>query len=293
MSGNTVPTHPTAAAQLLWAEPLPGVRAGSALVRHGNRLLLAQDDDYTLVWLRPSDDGEGTHIELVPLRERSGAMAKAEKPDFEAACELPDGRILVMGSGSAEPRRAVVLLDPQTGEFTVHNATRLYDLVTEALGHELNVEAVVPHRGGLRLFHRGNSGPGNATIELIVDVAHPAAARVGEVQRWEIGTMPGESSHVALTFTDADIDSTGRTWFVSAAEDTPNAIDDGPVVGAGIGMFSDSESWWVPIQEADGTVSCRKYEGLVMAEDRQSAWLVTDPDDEDSNAELCKVQLTF
>lgn len=292
MSSYTVPTHSTAAAQLLWAEPLPGVRAGSALVRHRDRLLLAQDDDYTLVWLRPGDNMT-TQIELVPLRERSGAMAKVAKPDFEAACGLPDGRILVMGSGSAEPRRAVVLLDPETSEFAVHNAERLYDLVTDALGHEMNIEAVIPHAGGLRLFHRGNSGPGNATIDLLVDVSNPAAARVGDIRRWHIGTVPGEASDVALTFTDADIDSTGRAWFVSAAEDTPNAIDDGPVVGAGIGLLSDAESWWVPITEADGTISCRKFEGLVMAADRQSAWLVTDPDDEHSNAELCKVQLMF
>jgi hypothetical protein len=199
----------------------------------------------------------------------------------------------VMGSGSSQPRRSIVLLDPVSGDFTIHNAGRLYDLVSEAVEHELNVEAVLPTPTGLRVFHRGNSGPGNATVDVSMDVANPSTARVADVVLWDLGTVPGENGEVSLTFTDADIDSTGRSWFISAAEDTPNAIDDGPVVGAGIGMITGGQPWWVPITEADGAISCRKYEGLVVSGDRRTAWLVTDPDDEDSNAELCRVTLDY
>jgi hypothetical protein len=95
------------------------------MVSHGSRFLIAQDDDYTLVWLEP--DSEPVSIELVPLRGSTRAMAKSEKPDFEAACTLPGGQILVMGSGSSQPRRSIVLLDPVSGDFTIHNAGRLYD----------------------------------------------------------------------------------------------------------------------------------------------------------------------
>jgi hypothetical protein len=31
----------------------------------------------------------------------------------------------------------------------------------------------------------------------------------------------------------------------------------------------------------------------VVSGDRRTAWLVTDPDDEDSNAELCRVTLDY
>lgn len=269
--------------------PLTGVRAGSALVRHEHRLLLAQDDDYTLFWLDPTTDP--VTAEAIPLRAESGAMAKSAKPDFEAATLLPDGRVLVIGSGSAAPRRAVVLLDPATGGFEVHDAGAVYDLVGEAVGHEINIEAVLPVDGGLLLFHRGNSGPGNVTIDLEVDVAEPATARSRTVTRWDIGTVPGANGEVALTFTDADIDAIGRHWYIAAAEDTPNAIDDGPVVGAAIGIVDSGSGRWTAIREADGAISCRKYEGLVVDEDLRGAWVVTDPDDEELVAELCRIEL--
>lgn len=286
----TAVPHPRATAQIVSVEPLVGVRAGSALVKHRGRLLLAQDDDYTLFWIDVTANSIDT--QSVPLRRDNGVMPKALKPDFEAAARLSDGRILVMGSGSAEPRRTVVLVDPETNDFTTHDAGRLYDLVSDAVGHEINLEGVleVPH--GLLLFHRGNSGDGNAVIRLAVNPEHPAAARVEEVTRWDLGTVPGERAQVALTFTDADVDAHGRHWYIAAAEDTPNAIDDGPVVGAAIGMIAGDHAVWVPITEPDGSVSCRKYEGLVLDDDLSGAWLVTDPDDESRHAELCRVRLT-
>lgn len=270
--------------------PLTGVRAGSALVRHQHRLLLAQDDDYTLFWLDPTTDPVAA--EAIALRGESGAMAKTSKPDFEAATLLPDGRILVIGSGSAAPRRAVVLLDPATGEFELHDAGAVYDHVGDVVGHEINIEAVLPIDGGLLLFHRGNSGPGNVTIDLEVDVTDPTGARTRTVTNWDIGTVPGTNGDVALTFTDADIDTVGRHWYIAAAEDTPNAIDDGPVVGAAIGLLETGSGRWTAIREGDGSISCRKYEGLVVDEDLRGAWVVTDPDDEELVAELCRIELT-
>lgn len=286
----TAAPHPRATAEIVSVEPLTGVRAGSALVRHRERLLLAQDDDYTLFWVDVEATPVGT--ESVPLRQDNGAMPKALKPDFEAAARLADGRILVMGSGSAEPRRTVVLVDPDTNNFTTHDAGRLYDLVSEAVGHEINLEGVLEVPEGLLLFHRGNSGDGNATISFAVNPENPVAARVREVIRWDLGTVPGENGQVALTFTDADVDVRGRHWYIAAAEDTPNAIDDGPVVGSAIGIMVGTEAHWVPITEPDGSVSCRKYEGLVIDDDLAGAWLVTDPDDENLHAELCRVRLT-
>lgn len=287
--GHAVP-HPRAHAEVVSVEPLVGVRAGSALVRHRERLLLAQDDDYTLFWVDVT--AAPAQTQSVALRSDNGAMPKSLKPDFEAATRLSDGRILVMGSGSAEPRRTVVLVDPETSNFTLHDAGRLYDLVSEAVGHEINLEGVLEVPGGLLLFHRGNSGEGNATIEFEVNPENPVAARVREFTRWELGAVPGERGLVALTFTDAHTDSRGRHWYIAAAEDTPNAIDDGPVVGSAIGVMSGGRAQWVPITEPDGSISCRKYEGLVVDDDLTGAWLVTDPDDENLHAELCRLRLS-
>jgi len=280
--------------------PLAGVRAGSALVRVGGRLLLAQDDEYTLFWLHVASDGDLSALvtEAKPLQPGAGAMAKAAKPDFEAAAALPDGRIIVIGSGSAHPRRSVVLLDRDGDTFEVRDAARIYDLVAEEIGHELNIEGVVPIEGGLRLFHRGNSGPGNVTIDLAVDPDAPETARLIGATSWDLGSAPGASGPVALTFTDAhaaahpDGSESVRHWYLAAAEDTPNAIDDGPVVGAAIGWVDESIGSWTYLREVDGSISVRKAEGLVVDPDASGAWIVTDPDDEHLSAELCRVELT-
>ncbi len=284
------PSSETATAMIEWAVPLPGVRAGSALVQVGDRLLLAQDDDHTLVWV--TVDGESVNCTHAPLHEKSGPQTKAAKPDFEAATMLPDGRVLVIGSGSAPPRRTVVLLHPETGDFELRDAGRLYDLVTAALGHTPNLEGVVWIDGGVRLFHRGHAEQTNAVVDMTIDPDDTAHAAIRSVQRWDIGTVPGASGPVALTVTDAETDSHGRDWFLAAAEDTPNAIDDGPVVGAAIGHRSPTgDSAMALIMEADGTPCARKAEGLVLTPDLRTAWLVTDPDDEELNAELCRVRL--
>lgn len=294
MTHHTTHYDRDASAVIAWAVDLPEVRAGSALVRSGDRLLVAQDDAFTLFWLRDLDDrtlGCSPRLDSVPLRAGSGPLAKSEKPDFEAACDLPDGRIVVIGSGSAHGRTFVVVMDPDRGTFEVRDASRIYDVVGDALGYELNIEALLWTGAGFRLFHRGNAGKGNATIDLAVDPDDPRDVMIHGVASWDLGQVPGKAGPVRLTFTDADHDDVGRQWFLAAAEDTPNAIDDGPVVGASLGYLDGDAGRWTLVREADGCASTRKAEGLVIDHDLTSGWLVTDPDDELACAQLCRIEL--
>ena len=148
----------------------------------------------------------GPRVHTLPLHEQRGAMTKVTKPDLEAAAILPDGRLVVVGSGSAPSRRSVVLLDPTTGAFEVRDASRLFALVTEALGHDPNLEALLWVEDHLRLFHRGSRDQPNTVVDLVLDVADPAAARVLGVEKCSLGAVPGAAGLVALTFTDADLD---------------------------------------------------------------------------------------
>ena len=88
------------------------VRAASGVVAHDGGWLVLQDDStYACLWR----DGVGTPLRLLgPVRgldvfdEASGT--KALKPDLEACVTLPDGRTLVLGSGSTPARMRAVLL---------------------------------------------------------------------------------------------------------------------------------------------------------------------------------------
>jgi hypothetical protein len=94
-----------------------------------------------------------------------------------------------------------------------------------------------------------------------------------------------------LHFTDATT-CDGRLFYVAVAEDTPNAIDDGPVVGAVVGLLDDQGAKWSPLLEPSGEMTTRKVEGL--AYDALTGWLfgVTDPDDPEKPAELLRIELT-
>src|SRR4051794_22225770 len=78
---------PALRARVRSIEPLPGVRAGSALLWAGGRLLVVQDDALAVAWIDLRDGG----IEHVVLEGHGEALPKGSKPDFEAAFEASDG----------------------------------------------------------------------------------------------------------------------------------------------------------------------------------------------------------
>jgi hypothetical protein len=145
----------------------------------------------------------------------------------------------------------------------VLDADPLYLAVEAALEETPNLEGAVllSDRRAVRLFHRRAGAEGRA------------------------GAM------IDVTLADAAPGPDGRLFYLAAAEDTPNAVDDGPVIGAAVGVIHGGDARWAPLLEADGAPSERKAEGLALAEDGRSGFVVTDPDDASRPAELCRVVL--
>jgi hypothetical protein len=258
-------------------------------VRYRERLLLVQDDAYMAAWLDPYS--RPIQARFIALGQDSGPLPKPQKPDFEAAARLPDGRVLIMGSGSAPTRRFFLLLDPRTDAFVVLDAGPVYDAIAQGLGGAVNVEGVVAQPDGLLLFNRGNSTGGNAVVRVGVRVDAPSICKIMAVTRWQLGDLAGVSRPVPLGFTDAEQGPDGRLWYLAAAEDTSDPVADGQVVGSVIGVLGADSGSWTPLIEADGTRSRRKFEGLALDPDGSGGWLVTDADSPDRPAELCRVSL--
>ncbi len=166
------------AARISGSWPLPGVRAGSALLRLGDRLLAVQDDAFAAAWIDP--DTRATRP--LVLRGPGAALDKQAKPDFEAAF-AHDGRVWILGSGNRPNRCCIARIDLEAGAAVLLNALPLYGAIGRELGVAANIEGVVPMADRLRLFHRG---PGRSRA---VDAAggphqrrgprlvHPAARR--------------------------------------------------------------------------------------------------------------------
>lgn len=269
-------------ARIVESWPLSDVRAGSGLAWHGSTLVAVQDDAYAAVRIDPRT----RRTAAIVLAGDGRALSKAEKPDFEAIARDAHGGLWLFGSGSAPGRRRLARLDLDHGGVALSDAAALYEAAGAALGCVPNIEGAVFLPSALRLFHRGAAGQPSMTVDLALDAAGAPVPRALAVVHYDLGRV----GQVPLTFTDATADiERGSVAYLAVAEDTPNAIDDGPVVGAAIGFLTAHAATWAPIVEADGRLSVRKFEGLALTAD--GAYVITDADDPARPAELCRLVL--
>lgn len=276
-------------ARIMSVHPLPGVRAGSALLRVGTRLLAVQDDAYCAYWI----DLPGLLITQFVLKADGAQLPKARKPDFEAAVRTVDGRVYFLGSGSAPQRTVLARIDLERTSVVLTDLPQIYQCVRDTLGLATapNIEGATVDGHVLRLFHRGAGPTPSASIDLPLDVLDGAPPRALAWHWLRLEQIDG----IQLSITDAAILAPRRTLFLAVAEDTNNAIDDGPVAGCAVGVIAGPPDRPVVrvarLVEADGRPSRRKVEGVAVDDGLRGAWVITDPDDPDQAAELCRIEL--
>ncbi len=274
------------------------VSAASGVAPLGDGWLVAQDDATHGAWLRPG--GGVTPVRLLPPVEGRDRFLEAEgtkhlKPDLEVACPAEvDGEpaVLVLGSGSSPRRMRGVLVRLTDGgpEACSADLTPVYERVAGALGlamDAVNLEGASRHGGTVRWFNRGNLAGGVPSASVAVPLEGLVGAvlgrtaatdvPVGEPHVYDLGEVEG----VGLAVTDAIALPDGRVLLSAAAEDTPNAVDDGPVVATALALVHGEQVLAVaPIPEVDGHV--HKVEGLALRDVRDGVvHLLAVVDDDD------------
>lgn len=279
---------PSLAALVVASHPLPAVTGGSALLEVDGRLLAIHDDAFRVSWI----DRISFAVTPLLLVGDGAALAKPDKPDFESAVRTPDGAVHVLGSGSAAKRCIVARID-RGNAVTLRHRAALYDSIQKALasGERPNVEGAIVFDERLRLFNRAAGRTPNASVDLPLAVLHGGEPRVLALQLFELGTLEG----VRLGFTDVALLPDGRSVFLAAAEDAPDAIADGPVSGSVVGLLEPSASGggarWTRLLGNDGRPSPYKVEGVAIDRDARGGWLLTDSDDPRVPAMLLRVEL--
>ena len=283
------------------------VTAASGVAPLGEGWLIAQDDSTIAAWRRadgvrpvrvlPAVDGHDTFTEA--------AGTKHLKPDLEVACPAEvDGEpaALLLGSGSSPRRMRGVLVRLEGGEPVVQAAdlTSLYERVAGVLGlpmDHVNLEGASRHGDTVRWFNRGNLNAGVRSASVDLPLEDLVAAVLG---RGRAGAVPverpleyelGEVEGVGLAVTDAVALPDGRTLLSAAAEDTPNAVDDGPVVATAVALLDGARVLAVaPIPEVDGHV--HKVEGLALrGVEGEQVHLLSVVDDDDPTAPSAELEL--
>ncbi len=255
------------------------VTAASGISPLGPGWLVAQDDATVAAWLHGRRVAPVRLLPPVEGLDRFGEAAgtKHLKPDLEVACPAEvDGEpaVVVLGSGSTPRRMRGVLVRRSGAGFQVEPAELgpLYASVAAELGlpvEHLNLEGASRHGGTVRWFNRGNLAAGvpscsvDVPLEALVDAllgrADSGAVEVRRPRVYELGKVEG----VGLAVTDAVALPDGRVLLSAAAEDTPNAVDDGPVVATALALLDDEEVLaTAAIPEVGGRV--HKVEGLAL-----------------------------
>jgi hypothetical protein len=228
------------------------VRAASALAPLGEGWLIAQDDATHAAWWTTDST---TRLRLFPPVDGHDVFSaadgtKALKPDLEAACAVSVGSapgVVLIGSGStpARTRAALVVLDGAGVRVATADLAPLYGAVVALLGitvDGLNIEGACRVGDRLRLFNRGNGPAGAASASVDVDLATLVEVLEGggSADRLAVASSRryrlGDAGGVPLTITDAVGLPDGRVLVSTAAEDTPNTFDDGPVVATGLAL---------------------------------------------------------
>lgn len=293
----------------------PHVRAGSGLAWTGDRLAVVQDDANFLALI----DVDTGQCEVVVLpAHRDGARQfddsrenKNFKNDFEALIAIGnDGqRLLAFGSGSSPLRESILVVDNSlTADPAVRviQAPELYAALrtlTEFCGSELNLEGAALCGADIRLFQRGNGAPreGLRPMNATCDIDCAALLRyldhsgVSPVPRNVVQYQLGHIGGVQLSFTDA-VSVSGDVCFVTAAEDSPDAVRDGVVAGSAIGIITERgegiSARWTPLTGADDTIARAKVEGIARGRRADQLFVVVDRDDHKQASELWEVEVS-
>lgn len=275
-------------ALLRFADGTP-VRAASAIAPYAGGWLVGQDDATHACWWR---GGAGTPVRVLPAVDghevfSEVAGTKDLKPDLEAAVGLAGG-VLMLGSGSTPARMRGAWLGP-SGPL-VGDLDAVYARVSELLGvppEALNLEGACVVGDRLRWFQRGLPAAGVPTASVDVDLqalldvvrgtGESGSVEVADVRHYDIASPAG----LPMATTDAVALPDGRILVSAAAEDSPNAYDDGPVLGSALALLDgDTTVTTTRLPEPDGR--SLKVEGLALLawDDRGGRLLATvDADD--------------
>lgn len=281
----------------------PHVRAASGIACDGRRLVVIQDDASFLATLEPDGTVHAIALPFGPNRRRRFEVAlgnKLDKLDLESCVCVGDDEVWAFGSGSLPVRENIARLRGR--EASLVDASPLYRALRDALvrsargrpaegatSNILNLEGAAVVGDELWLCHRGNSGPSDGPAIARLALAGLRALLEGgdaptirAIDRYDLGRIGGSP----LGFTDAAVRD-GRVFYVAAAEASPDAIDDGAVLGSQLGVIDEAGVRAAPLVGLDGRPV--KVEGLAFVGDRIVVTL--DPDDPAQPTPLCEVQL--
>lgn len=284
--------------EILSSKVIDGVISASGLVKAGNKYYVISDDAPYLYTLNSNYEVVDQHPIITLESPFLSRIEKAIKPDFEALDIVGDNEIIAFGSGSKSPERDVFLRIFINGKAEVkeYQISEFYTHLKQLKvmqNRELNIEAVAYKEGQLYLFNRGQNVVFKFFYEELISyfdgkISFP----IPKTKLFHLpdisGIRAGFSGAIALKKHPYII-------FTASVEDTPNAYDDGEVLGSFVGILNIGGDFFSSkIQTVlFPTVEKLKVESVVVKKEdvHGEAYIVvvTDDDYKDSLIIDCKI----
>ncbi|MBA6152486.1 DUF6929 family protein [Gelidibacter maritimus] len=167
-------------------------------------------------------------------------IPKINKPDFEAMEMISTTEILVFGSGSKSPERDVCVLIEIGDEasYQEYDISLFYDHIREMdimQGYELDIEALARVGDLLYLFNRGRNIIFSFSLrEFLAYCKTKSSFPIPKTHLFSLPKIKGLQAGFsgATSFQDQPY-----LIFTASVEDTPNAYDDGDILGSYLGII--------------------------------------------------------
>ncbi|WP_194776371.1 DUF6929 family protein [Pararhodonellum marinum] len=222
------------------ATVLENIPSASGVCKIEDRWFVIGDDSPYLFEL---DSGLSIigQISIFPLEDLvESSIPKALKPDFEAM-ESVNGEIWIFGSGSKSPERDIMVkVNPnqpiQVNTYSMLDFYAHLKSFEEMKGAELNLEAFTVYKKDFYLLNRAN----NLIFRFNGQAFYDYLSGKGKIPHIDIFkcVMP-KINGIAAGFSGATfIYEDPFLIFTASVEDTPNAYDDGEVLGSFIGIVA-------------------------------------------------------
>ncbi len=220
--------------ELLDFKALTDYPSGSGIEFYKDNIYLAGDDakDVLLMnkkWKKPE------LINLFP--SDTERIPKKLKFDLEATTIVnvdKKAHLLIMGSGSAEPRNKAFLVNLKSNAVSQIDMTVFYQRLLAAGLTELNIEGAATVNEYIVLANRGNkTNPENQLIITTSDFFNKQEQASIKILKIDFPKKETSSGVSGLAYSD---DHETLLLTVST-EDTPNSIDDGPIGKSYLGII--------------------------------------------------------
>ena len=167
-------------------------------------------------------------------------IPKINKPDFEAMEMISDTEILVFGSGSKSPERDICVLVELGGHirYQEYNISSFYDHLRKLdimRDHELDIEALAIVGDLLYLFNRGRNIIFSFSLKHFLGYCKTKAPfPIPKAHLFSLPKIKGLQAGFsgATSFQDRPY-----LIFTASVEDSPNAYDDGDILGSYLGII--------------------------------------------------------